>query len=120
MSLFQEISITWKGQDYSVAPDNIMRMMAQVEDIITLGELLKHNEKGGAPMFKLSMAFGVILRYAGAKASDDEVYGELISGGNNKSAEITTMLLSMMLPPKALQQVSSGDESEKPEATEVS
>ena len=121
MSLFQEIALSWKGQEYVVAPNNVMMMLAKVEDILTLGELIQHSQKGGAPLIKLSMAYGCMLRYAGAKVRDDEVYQSMFAAGDGsktEAGEITQMLLSMMIPPEEFH-TKEGDQG-KPQATEAS
>lgn len=99
MSLFKTVTLSWKGEDFEVAADKVMLLIAQVEDIITLPELL--NPKG-RPLAKISMAYGVALRYAGAKVRDDEVYAAMFAEGSSDAASnAVNGLLLMMVPPAA-------------------
>ena len=70
MSLFEPVTLTWKGQEYVVKPDQVMYLIAIVEDKITLRQL----SSGDVPFSRTAQAFGAALRYAGAKVNDDEVY----------------------------------------------
>ena len=102
MSVFNELNLTWKGADYSVPSDNILRLIAKVEDVITLNELYSYSQKGAAPLAKIATAFGIVLRYAGAKVSDDEVYKTIVTSGADSAIVATRTLLTMMIPPEEL------------------
>lgn len=111
MSVFNELNLTWKGMEYAVPADNILRLIARVEDVITLSELYSYSQKGAAPLAKLATAFGTILRYAGAKVSDDEIYRTIVNGESDAAAVATHTILAMMMPPEEL---IKGNESGKP------
>lgn len=111
MGIFNELNLTWKGTDYTVPADNILRLIAKVEDVITLNELYSYSQKGAAPLAKLATAFGIILRYAGCKVSDDEIYKTIVNGETNAATVATHTILGMMLPPVDLIE---GNESGKP------
>lgn len=102
MSLFKPVTLTWRGQEYTVPADQVMMMIAKVEDILTLPELM--NPKG-RPLAKISMAYGVALRHAGAKASDEEIYGAMFTAGEQAAASASAVqgLLMMMVPPSAVE-----------------
>lgn len=108
MSIFKELILTWKGTDYTVQPDKLLKLIAQVEDIITLNELYNYSQKGAAPISKLSMAYGVMLRYAGAKVTDEEVYSSSLAGGGEAAVNATQAILLMMLPQDAGDNESAG------------
>lgn len=100
MSIFQPINLKWKGEEYEVAPDRVMQLIAKVEDVITLSEVYTYSQRGAAPVAKIAMAYGVALRYAGAKVRDDEVYqGLFAEGGEGAIPAALNALLSMMIPP---------------------
>lgn len=103
MSLFNPVVLTWKGAEYTVPADQIMQMIAKVEDILTLPELM--NPKG-RPLAKISMAYGVALRHAGAKATDEEIYAAMFTAGEQAGAAAAAVqgLLMMMVPPSAVEQ----------------
>ena len=102
MGIFNELNLTWKGTEYTVEADNILRLIAKVEDVITLNELYSYSQRGAAPLAKLASAFGIVLRYAGAKVADDEVYKTIVNGGSDAAIVATRTILTMMLPPENL------------------
>jgi len=104
MAIFEEVVLTWNGTEYRIEPTKVMGAIAKVEEIITLKELGEYAQKGDAPMAKLAMAFGSVLRYAGARVGDDEVYAGMFGGANQTSASTSiSNLLTMMIPPSVLQ-----------------
>lgn len=104
MSVFEPVSLTWRGDEYTVESDKVMMLIAKIEDILTLSEVYNYAQKGAAPVAKIAMAYGAALRYAGAKVMDDEVYQGLFGGGDDSIPAALNALLSMMIPPEDLQQ----------------
>jgi len=103
MSVFQEIVLDWAGQEFRIAPDKVMGAIAAVEQILTLKEIGDFAQTGNPPVAKLAMAYGAVLRYAGAKIRDDEVYAGMFSGESSSSAMTSiSNLLMMMIPPAAI------------------
>lgn len=104
MSLFQSVTLIWRGTEYKVPADQVMMLIAKVEDILTLPELM--NPKG-RPLAKISMAYGAALRHAGAKATDEEIYSAMFTAGEQASAATDAVngLLMMMVPPSAVKDV---------------
>ncbi len=97
MSIFQPVKLTWKGTDYEIPADKVMRLIAEIEDVITISELMSQK---GAPLAKLAMGYGAALRYAGAKISDDAVYETLFTDSQATVGPCITGLLMMMIPPQ--------------------
>lgn len=106
MSIFEDIKLTWDGKEYVIPSDRVMGAIARIEDVVTLGELQRYSEKQTAPLAKVAMAYGAVLRYAGANVTDDKVYAGLFGGdGQNQHESIVTsiyILLAMMVPPAAM------------------
>lgn len=99
--IFQPVMLSWKGDDFEVPADRVMMLIAQVEDIVTLPELLNPR---GRPLAKISMAYGTALRFAGAKVRDDEIYASMFKEGSSEAASAAVNgLLSMMMPPAAVE-----------------
>lgn len=97
MGIFQPVKLTWNDIEYTVPANQVMGLIAQIEDVVTLAELLN---KKGAPMGKVAMAYGNALRYAGAKVADEEVYKGMFSqDASNVVQAAVAGLLSMMIPP---------------------
>jgi hypothetical protein len=101
MSVFQDVTLTWKGSDYTVPANQVMRLIAKVEDIITLQDLSK---EGGPKLSRLSEAYMMALSVAGCKVQHDEVYAAMFGdGGADAISASVNGLLMMMLPPESYQ-----------------
>lgn len=111
--IFKPVTLAWKGTEYEVPADKVMLLIAKVEDVITLSELLNPR---GRPLAKISMAYGVALRHAGAKVRDEEIYASMFADGSaDTAAAAVSGLLAMMLPPSSLEAPAS-KKAEPPEA----
>ena len=74
-SVFQELTLTWKGEEYKVKPT--MALLNKVEQDVSLATLAYRSSKGDLPLSHLATALAAFLREAGCKVSPEEVYGEL-------------------------------------------
>lgn len=105
MSIFKTIELSFKNKSYKIEPTNVMRCLAQIEDVITLQDLSNANR---IPLVKLSQAYGIALRHAGANVSDEDVYECVFEeGGSAMVSSAVAGLLSMMIPPAKFQAVAS-------------
>lgn len=115
MSIFKEVSLTWKGEEYIVSPDNVMGLIEVIEDVITLEEISAKINRS-----KISKAFACALRYAAQNSTprkacnvtQQDVYTSLFAkdtGGNISG--IITSLMMMMIPPEHLQDTSVKEEA---------
>jgi hypothetical protein len=99
MAIFDPITFTWKGTDYTVQPDRIMKLLYAIETAVTLPELTEYaRNRGGAPV-RLSMAYGAALRFAGADVGDDEVYAALFGPDAEATGARMKELVEMAIPP---------------------
>lgn len=103
MNIFQEVGLTWDGEEYVVKAENVMGLIETIESVITLEEL---SSQRGIQRAKVSKAFAMALRYAGCKGvTQQHVYTAFFN--SEKSIEIQnviTTLLMMMIPPEHLQE----------------
>jgi len=113
LSIFQDVTMTWKGTDYTVPASGIMRLIAKVEGEISLQQL---TQAGGPPLAALSMGYAVALQHAGARGViAEDVYAALFKTGSAEMVgQAVTSLLMMMMPPESYQP--QGDEPKKPQA----
>jgi hypothetical protein len=114
MSRFDDIRLSWAGREYTLPAGRVMAAIARVEDVITLVELRRYSERGTAPMAKLAMAYASVLREAGARVEDEEVYVGMFGPETSGAAVLTAIngLLAMMLPPEHLRAEASGETPE--------
>ena len=101
---FQRIRLKWRDREYSIEPDRIVRAIAAVEDFITLGEIHRYLERGTAPLGKVSQAYAAMLRHAGARVTEEEVYDGIFGDGDVQVRILDAVqnLMILMIPPKHL------------------
>lgn len=108
MSIFENITLEWGGKQFVVPSNRVMGAIARVEEVVTLKELSEFAQApGGAKFAKLAMAYGTLLRYAGAKIEDEEIYRGLFRRNDDQDVSSTLYasisgLLAMMVPPDVL------------------
>jgi hypothetical protein len=96
----EPINLTWGGVDYTIRPSRVMQAIAAVETVVTFGELVAFFQRGVAPPATLALAYGKLLRAAGAKVTDEEVYAAMFSDDEASSAlDAVEVLLACMAPP---------------------
>lgn len=71
----KSITLQFRGQTYTVPAEKAFALGAAVEDVVTFVEIASWGAK--PRFFKIAQAYGVMLRFAGAKVSDDEVKAEI-------------------------------------------
>jgi len=116
MGIFEDVKITWKGEEFTVPSNRVMGLIETIEEYVTIEDL----NGGGVKRVKLSKAFCAAMNYAGNKKIDvNVVYNEFFSG--DSGVEITTImtsLLMMMIPPEHLREdeevVKKEDEKKAP------
>lgn len=98
VDVFENISLSWGGEQFEIYPN--LEMIAKIENIITMPELVSCMHKGNPPFAKLAMAFGIILRTAGSRVSDNEIYQGMFSSEAGREAVGGAMsaLISVMSP----------------------
>jgi hypothetical protein len=72
----QAISITWRGQAFTIPAHKAFQIGEQVEDIATLAQMAawQHNPQ----FYKIARCYGAMLRFAGGKATDEEIHSEMM------------------------------------------
>jgi hypothetical protein len=106
MGAFDAVTLSWEGRDHTIPANRVLGAIARIEDVVTLEELSRYGERGTMPLAKLAMAYGAVLRYAGANVKDDEVFTGMFSDGQKQSDLVTALmsLLTMMLPPGSIEE----------------
>lgn len=104
--IFEPLNFEWKGRKVTLAPERVLRTIAAVEEVLTLGKLYDYQQAGNVPIGKVSMAFAIILRAAGLPVTDDEVYEGMFvdADAKNRILEATFMLQMLMIPPERFRQ----------------
>lgn len=99
MAVFKDVTLGFRGNEYTIPHNKVMRLIAIIEDIVSLRELTTGN---GPKLSRLAEAYAEALKYAGAKVEIDEVYEALFIGeGAAEVSQIVTSLVLLMMPPKS-------------------
>lgn len=77
-AIFRTVNLQWDGEAYEVKPT--MALLNQIEQRVSLAALVRGLSTDTPQLSHMAVVIGHFLRAAGAKASDDEVYQELMSG----------------------------------------
>lgn len=125
MGVFNDVVLTWDGEDYVVPDYKVMGLAKVVQSRISFEQLAK-----GRELALIAEAFSAALRYAGVKSKftytdedgldhyvlDQEVY-DLLFDGDHKHGIQAKMhaIFAMTVPPERLQAMMSTPE--KPQAT---
>ena len=111
MAVFEDISVSWGGEEYVIPANRVMGAIAIIEDVFVFGELVEGVQTGRLAMNKLARAYGGLLRYAGARVNDEDVYGGMFRPGKLREAipEAINTLMVIMTPPEALKAVGDAE-----------
>ena len=116
MSIFEDVTLAWKGEEFTVKAGEMMRLIAKVENEISIVELTRRQ---GPPLSKLAMGYAVALNHAGAKATHEQVYESLFMASQDDNDVIVNAvsgLLTMMMPPSTYQPQASAKTTGKSKA----
>lgn len=105
MPIFEEVRLAWGGQDCVIPPDQLMTVIAKIEEVITMAELSRAVERNALPHAKLAIAFGRVLRHGGVRVTDEEVYNGMLAPGQDqkmRAMSALNALLTLMLPPESV------------------
>lgn len=107
---FEDVTLTWGGEAFTIPADQQMRLIAVIEDALIdptgVPAVAVLSKRGGPSQSRLSAAYGAALRHAGAKVTDEEVYLTLQADIANQKVEVqnkiqaaTLGLLAILSPP---------------------
>lgn len=95
-SVFQEITLGWGGKEYRVTPT--MRLLNSIEQDVSLSRLAYRMGEGDVPISQLAMVVATMLRQAGAKVTDEEVYQEIMTGESDSVQAMASSVMQAMFP----------------------
>lgn len=124
MKGFEPVTLSWKGESYTVPADQQLMLIAKIEDALagSAGQpaVMVLTRQGGPTYSKLALAFGAALRHAGADVTDDEIYLSIMEDFAESNAEVAMKvqaailaLLSIIAPPVAKALMGDGGKKSK-------
>jgi hypothetical protein len=104
MAIFQDVTLAWKDEKFTIPGSKELGAIAIVEEHITFTEMIDALGRGRPPLVAIAKAFAGVLRYAGANVTDEQAYEGMFSGGSlqRKIIDSINTLLVMMVPPSSL------------------
>lgn len=111
--MFQNVDLTWKGQQYTIDGRNLLPLIAQIEDeVATVFEICQMYAKGKPKGTVIAKALTIALRYVGLKDVDEqEIYRDVVRGRAN---DCLIALINIMSPSdKASDAAPTGSTDEK-------
>lgn len=115
MTSFSEVKLSWGDSHYVIPANRVLLALAQVEEVLTLHELQAFQARGTVPMARLAQAYGIVLRFAGCSATDDDIYTEMLINKGFDVGQAIAGLMLMMLPPDVFK-VEASSEGNVPKA----
>ena len=107
-SIFEEVRLQWEGKEYRIPPRDVLRCIAAVEGVITLGELASAAVPGNLPLARLAMAFSTALQFAGADVTDEQVFDRMFTNTGadmkERAAAAAMALHHLMVPPRHMRE----------------
>jgi hypothetical protein len=102
MAVFESQTLMWKGETYVIPSHRMLGAIATIEEHLTFTEMVRAH-LGRPPLVKIARAFGSLLRYAGCKVTDDEIYESIFDPKANIVERIQQALIAflMMMTPSA-------------------
>lgn len=112
------IILTFRGQDYTIPPNKIIRLGVELEDMMTFGgrnAWQRLAEPATMNMNMLAMAYHHALTYAGAKIDLEQVRQSIFHGtGDNVLEDIFRLIKDLekiLMPPAPLELSDAGKDS---------
>ena len=113
MAIFRDVTITWRGKDYTVTPS--MRLMRSIEmGDISLSDIAVRTSQGRPPISHLAFVISKMLQSVGAEVNEEEVYSEILRGDQSQVQNMIGVVLMAFSPAedeRGNQDAQSGNQS---------
>jgi len=113
VAIFRDVTITWRGKDYTVTPS--MRLMRSIEmGDISLSDIAVRTSQGRPPISHLAFVISKMLQSVGAEINEEEVYSEILRGDQSQVQNMIGVVLMAFSPAedeRGNQDAQSGNQS---------
>jgi hypothetical protein len=99
MTVFDPIELVWEGKTLVIPQEQVFEVGIRVEEVLTMVELASYASSGRVPMFRLARAWSVILRHAGIRVSEEEVFVKMLKGKQTEQVALNVRILLAALMP---------------------
>lgn len=95
-SVYKEVVIGWKGEDYTVKPT--FELVNRIENRVSAASIASRMAQGDVPVSHVAYLIAEMLRFAGAKVTNEEVHQEMCNGDQDALWHIANDALTAMFP----------------------
>lgn len=96
MTVFRDVTITWRGKDYVVSPS--LRMLRTIEMMgISIFGVASSIQSGTPAFASIATIAGIMLRSAGANVSDDEIFADMQNALKSEQAQSVVEMMGAVL-----------------------
>ena len=95
-AIFREIKLTWDGEDHAITPT--MALINQIEQEYSLSKVAYRVAKGEPPISHLAGILAIMLRGAGVKVTDEDVYSEIMLGDGKAQQQAAEAIMYSLYP----------------------
>lgn len=97
MAVFRELTIAWRGKDYTFTPS--MRLMRAIEmGDVSFTDIAIRTARGRPPISHIAYVLAKMLQAAGATVTEEEVYEELVTGDQESVTTLIGLVLASFSP----------------------
>ena len=97
MAVFREMTIAWKGKDYTLTPS--MRLMRTIEmGDISFTDIAIRTSRGRPPISHIAFVLAKMLQAGGATVTDEEVYAEMMGADQETVTALIGAVLTAFSP----------------------
>lgn len=97
MAVFRDLTISFRGVDYTVTPS--LRLLRQIEQgEVSFTAMAARISAGAPPISQVSFVLAKLLQAADAKVTEDDVYEELWHGEPEAVQHLVTAVLFAFSP----------------------
>jgi hypothetical protein len=113
MAIFRDVTITWRGKEYTVTPS--MRLMRSIEmGDISLSDIAVRTSQGRPPVSHLAFVIAKMLQSVGVNVTEEDVYSEILRGDQSQVQNMIGVVLMAFSPAedeRGNQEAQSGNQS---------
>lgn len=96
--VFRDITMTWKGEDYTFTPSNRLLRRIEVKGDLSIANVAHGAASGQAKLSLVAFIAAEFLKEGGARVTEDEVYAALMGVGDSAGLSILDAILTAIMP----------------------
>lgn len=97
MTVFRELTITWKGKDYKIVPS--MKLMRSIETgEISFTDIAVRTSQGRPPISHIALVLSKMLQSVGCNVDDEQIYLNIVNGSQENATALISVVLMAFSP----------------------